>query len=89
MEPIILVVLLFGAFTLGAELGDTPEAKTPEPITEQQLEKTERRALQLNLEACHSKRPLVIYRDLTIPVHSKPTRMRSSSDRPVSENADD
>lgn len=88
MEPIIIILLLFGAFTLGAEMGDRPEAKISESITEQQPEKPAEKAVPLSLEACQSDRQSVIYRDLTLPVSSNPTSMPSSH-QPETENSDD
>ena len=88
MEPIVIILLLFGAFTLGAEIGDRPKTKTSEFITEQQPRKTAGRAVHLSLEACHAKRQSVIYRDLTVPVSSSPIRMPSSH-QPATEDADD
>ena len=88
MEPIVAILLVFGAFTLGAELGDTPETKTPESITEHQPEKGAGGTVPLSLEACQSDRQSVLYRDLAVPVPSNPTR-KPSPHQPATENADD
>mgnify|MGYP000688786890 CR=1 FL=1 len=72
MEPIVIILLLFGAFTLGAELGGSPEAKTSESISEPQPEKPVGRGVHLSMEACYANRQSLIYRDLTLPVSSKP-----------------
>ena len=88
MEPIVIIFLLFGTFTLGAEIGDRPETNTPQSITEQQAEKPTERAVHLNLDACQSDRQSVLYRDLTVPVSSNSTGMPLFH-QPATENADD
>ena len=68
MEPIVIIVLLLGAFALGAESADIQPVKTPEPVHEQQPIDLAGRANQLTIQACLSDRQPIIYRDLTIPV---------------------
>ena len=67
MEPIIVILLLFGAFTLGAESTGFQTIEATESINEQQQQVAERRATALSLQRCLSGRPSIIYRDLTIP----------------------
>jgi len=68
MEPIVIIVLLLGAFALGAESADTQPVKTPEPVSEQQPKELSGRAVQSTVQTCLSNRQPIIYRDLTIPV---------------------
>ena len=67
MEPILVILLLFGAFTLGVESADSQTAQSTESISEQQPQDTGGRAATLTLKTCLSDRHPVIYRDLTIP----------------------
>jgi hypothetical protein len=64
MEPILIILLLFGAFTLGAE---TADSQTTEPLATVSEQQVQERVVALNLQACLSGRHPVLYRDLTIP----------------------
>jgi hypothetical protein len=67
MEPIIVILLLFGAFTLGTESTGSKPAEATETISEQQQQVAEGRATALSLQRCLSGRHSIIYRDLTLP----------------------
>ena len=82
MEPIVIILLLFGAFTLGAESTDHTKVETSESVSEPQSSGAERRAGVLTLQACLSEQRPFIYRDLTIPV--TPTQMPTLSEHPES-----
>jgi len=67
MEPILVILLLFGAFTLGAETADSQTVETKALVSAQQSKDAEGRAATLSLKSCLSGRRPVLYRDLTIP----------------------
>ena len=67
MEPILVILLLFGAFTLGVESTDFQAVPPAESISERQPQGREGRAATLSLKTCLSDRHSVIYRDLTVP----------------------
>jgi len=78
MEPIIVILLLFGAFTLGAGSADSQTAQSTESISEQQPQGIGGRAATLSLKTCLSERHPVIYRDLSIPFTRQQTALPAS-----------
>lgn len=66
MEPILVVLLLFGAFTLGAESTGALGPEHTDPVGESQ-QRTTARSAAVNLQACLEGRHPALYRDLTIP----------------------
>ena len=75
MEPILIILLLFGAFTLGAESADSQMAETTESTSEQQPLGTDGRGSILSLKTCLPGRYPVIFRDLTIPFTRQQTAL--------------
>ncbi len=67
MEPILVILLLFGAFTLGAETADSQTVETVAPVSAQQSKEAEGKAVVLSLKNCLSGPRPILYRDLTVP----------------------
>jgi len=80
MEPILVILLLFGAFTLGAETADTRTVETMAPVSEQQPQGTEKRAVTSSLKSCLSERRSTIYRDLIVPFTRQQTALSAPLD---------
>ena len=79
MEPILVILLLFGAFTLGAQSADSHTTELMAPVSRQQSRDAEGMAATLSFENCLSSRRPVLYRDLTIPF----TRQQTALSAPV------
>ena len=80
MEPILIILLLFGAFTLGVESTDFRTPPSAESISERQLQGTEGRASAFSLKTCLSDRHSTIYRDLTVPFTRQQTALSAPLD---------
>ena len=77
MEPILVILLLFGAFTLGAGSADSQTGENTESASEQHFQDIEQRkaSLSISMKVCLSGRHPVIYRDLSIPFTRQQTAL--------------